>query len=36
VLTRELIQEAAQNVCGSLTVTLADGSEYDLSGEWMS
>ncbi|MDQ3886775.1 MAG: lysine--tRNA ligase [Actinomycetota bacterium] len=34
VLTRELIQEAAQNVCGSLTVTLADGSEYDLSGEW--
>jgi lysyl-tRNA synthetase, class II len=34
VLTRELIQEAAQNVCGSLVVTLADGSEYDLSGEW--
>ncbi|HEY0639985.1 MAG TPA: lysine--tRNA ligase [Pseudonocardiaceae bacterium] len=33
-LTRELIQEAAQNVCGGLTVTLADGSEYDLSGEW--
>jgi len=33
-LTRELIQETAQNVCGSHTVTLADGSEYDLSGEW--
>lgn len=33
-LTRELIQEAAQNVCGSCCVTLADGSEYDLSGEW--
>jgi lysyl-tRNA synthetase class 2 len=34
VLTRELIQEVAQNVCGSLVVTLVDGSEYDLSGEW--
>jgi lysyl-tRNA synthetase class 2 len=34
VLTRELIQEAAQAACGSLTVTLADGTEYDLSGEW--
>lgn len=33
-LTRELIQEAAQNVSGSLSVTLADGSDYDLSGEW--
>ena len=34
VLTRELIQEAALNTVGSLVVTLADGSEYDLSGEW--
>lgn len=33
-LVRELIQEAAQNACGSLCVTLADGSEYELSGEW--
>lgn len=33
-LTRELIQEAAQAVCGSLTVTHADGSVHDLSGEW--
>jgi len=34
VLVRELIQETARNVCGSLVVTLADGSEYDLSGQW--
>jgi lysyl-tRNA synthetase class 2 len=34
VLTRELIQEAAQAVHGTQVVTLADGSEYDLSGEW--
>ncbi|MEV0680819.1 lysine--tRNA ligase [Actinosynnema sp. NPDC050436] len=34
VLTRELIQEAALAVTGSLQVTLADGSEYDLGGEW--
>lgn len=34
VLTRELIQETAQNVCGSLVATLTDGSEYDLSGQW--
>jgi lysyl-tRNA synthetase, class II len=33
-LTRELIQEAADYALGSLTVTLADGTEYDLSGEW--
>lgn len=33
-LTRELVQEAADAVFGSQTVTLADGSEYDLSGEW--
>nr|WP_188316555.1 lysine--tRNA ligase [Solihabitans fulvus] len=36
VLTRELIQEAAQAVTGSQVVTLADGTEYDLSGEWTS
>ncbi|MFD8494696.1 lysine--tRNA ligase [Amycolatopsis sp. NPDC059657] len=34
VMTRELIQEAAESVLGSQVVTLADGSEYDLSGEW--
>ncbi|GLZ32911.1 lysine--tRNA ligase [Lentzea sp. NBRC 105346] len=34
VLTRELIQEAAQAVTGSQVVTLADGTDYDLSGEW--
>ncbi|WP_169733924.1 lysine--tRNA ligase [Crossiella equi] len=33
-LTRELVQEAADAVFGSQIVTLADGSEYDLSGEW--
>lgn len=35
-LTRELIQEGAQNVRGSLQVDLVDGSSYDLSGEWAS
>lgn len=34
VMTRELIQEVVQAVHGSLQVTLADGSEYDFSGEW--
>jgi lysyl-tRNA synthetase class 2 len=34
VLTRELIQEAARTVFGTEVVTLADGTEYDLSGEW--
>ncbi|WP_424190382.1 lysine--tRNA ligase [Actinokineospora sp. G85] len=34
VMIREVIQEAAQAVSGSHVVTLADGSEYDLSGEW--
>ncbi len=33
-LTRELIQEAAVAVHGSTTVTLADGTEYDLGGDW--
>lgn len=34
VLTRELVQEAAKAVFGSHTVTLSDGSDYDVSGEW--
>ncbi len=33
-VTRELIQEAAIAVTGSLTVTHFDGSEHDLSGVW--
>src|SRR5690606_37098699 len=33
-LTQELIQNAAVAVAGSTTVTWADGSEYDLGGEW--
>lgn len=36
VLTRELIQGAADDVFGSQVVTLVDGQEYDLSGEWQS
>jgi lysyl-tRNA synthetase, class II len=35
-LLRELIQEAAMAVSGSHVVTAADGSEYDLSGQWGS
>jgi lysyl-tRNA synthetase class 2 len=35
-LTRELVQEAAETACGSQIVALADGTEYDLSGEWTS
>ena len=34
VLTRELVQEAATAVFGSTTVRLADGTDYDLGGEW--
>jgi lysyl-tRNA synthetase class 2 len=34
VMTRRLIQEAAQSAFGGLEVTLADGTPYDLSGEW--
>ncbi|WP_230423229.1 lysine--tRNA ligase [Prauserella cavernicola] len=34
VFTRELVQEAAEAAFGSQVVTLADGTEYDLSGEW--
>ena len=33
-ITRELIQEAALAVTGSLTVTHFDGTEHDLSGVW--
>ncbi|MBM7825928.1 lysyl-tRNA synthetase class 2 [Arcanobacterium pluranimalium] len=33
-LTKDLIQNAARDVFGSLVVTLADGTEYDLGGEW--
>jgi lysyl-tRNA synthetase, class II len=34
VMVRELVQEAARAVFGTEVVTLDDGSEYDLSGEW--
>ncbi|SFN71258.1 Lysylphosphatidylglycerol biosynthesis bifunctional protein LysX [Nocardia asteroides] len=33
-MIRELIQEVAQEAFGTLVVTLADGTEYDLGGEW--
>ncbi|KPG85255.1 lysine--tRNA ligase [Frigoribacterium sp. RIT-PI-h] len=33
-LTQELVQNAAMAVSGSHLVTLADGTEYDLGGEW--
>jgi len=33
-LTQELVQNAALAVAGQLTVTWADGTEYDLGGEW--
>jgi lysyl-tRNA synthetase class 2 len=33
-LTRELVQSAAQDATGSQVVTLPDGEEYDLSGQW--
>lgn len=36
VMTRELVQEAAQAVFGTQVVTLSDGTTYDLSGEWAS
>ncbi len=32
--SRDLVQSAALSAFGSLVVTLADGSDYDLSGEW--
>ena len=33
-LTQELVQNAAVAVSGSYAVTWADGTEYDLGGEW--
>jgi lysyl-tRNA synthetase class 2 len=33
-ITRELIQESALAATGSMTVTHADGSVHDLSGDW--
>lgn len=33
-MIRELVQEVAQEALGTLVVTLPDGSEYDLGGEW--
>ncbi|MFF2271570.1 lysine--tRNA ligase [Agromyces sp. NPDC058136] len=33
-LTQRLIQDAAMSVAGSHVVTWADGTEYDLGGEW--
>jgi len=33
-LTKGIIQTAAQDVFGAQVVTLADGEEYDLGGEW--
>ena len=33
-LTQQLIQDAAMAVSGSHTVTWADGTEYDLGGQW--
>ncbi|GAB2933883.1 lysine--tRNA ligase [Rhodococcus aerolatus] len=34
VMTRELMQEVARAAFGTTEVTLADGSVYDLGGEW--
>lgn len=33
-LMRELVQSVAQQVFGSTTVTWADGTEFDLGGDW--
>ncbi|MDO5672503.1 MAG: lysine--tRNA ligase [Actinomycetaceae bacterium] len=33
-VTQDIIQNAARTVFGSELVTLADGTEYDLSGQW--
>jgi lysyl-tRNA synthetase class 2 len=33
-LTQELVQRSALAVAGSLVVTWADGTEYDLGGDW--
>jgi lysyl-tRNA synthetase, class II len=34
VLTQDLVQTAAQDALGTTTVSLPDGSEYELGGEW--
>jgi len=33
-LTKDLVQTAAQDVLGTTVVTMPDGEEYDLGGEW--
>lgn len=33
-LTQDLVQTAAQDVLGTTTLTLADGSEYEVGGDW--
>jgi len=33
-LTRDLVQTAARDVLGTTTITLPDGEEYELGGEW--
>lgn len=33
-LTRDLVQNAAREVFGTTSLTLADGTEYDVGGEW--
>ncbi|MCK0439464.1 lysine--tRNA ligase [Gordonia alkaliphila] len=35
-MMRELIQAVAMGAVGTLTPTMADGSTYDLSGEWLT
>lgn len=35
-LIKNLVQQVALDVFGTTTVTLADGTEYDLGGEWKS
>lgn len=35
-MTRELVQEVADEALGTRQITLADGSGYDLGGEWAS
>ncbi|MFW0795103.1 lysine--tRNA ligase [Gordonia sp. CPCC 205515] len=35
-MTRELVQEVSEGALGTLTPEMADGSTYDLSGEWTS
>ena len=36
LMTRELVQEVADEALGTRQVTLADGSVYDIDGEWTS